>query len=97
MSYGERENDDFLVHYGFVPDGNPHDSVVLFAEGVEEGVEWFIHKMRKSWKDLDRAALKVGPKHYFHRRFASQRTEPTQTHPWVCNFLQDVAENVGFS
>jgi len=59
MSYGERENDDFLVHYGFVPDGNPHDSVVLFAEGVEEGVEWFIHKMRKSWKDLDRATLKT--------------------------------------
>jgi len=31
MSYGERANDDFFLHYGFVPDGNPHDAADLFA------------------------------------------------------------------
>ncbi len=28
---GERGNDDFLLHYGFVPPRNPHDDVSLFT------------------------------------------------------------------
>lgn len=28
---GERGNDDFLLHYGFVPPRNPHDDVTLFT------------------------------------------------------------------
>lgn len=27
LSYGERPNDDFFIHYGFVPRANPHDEV----------------------------------------------------------------------
>ena len=42
MSYGERDNNDFLVHYGFVPEANPHDSVQLFSDGPEEAAEWFL-------------------------------------------------------
>lgn len=33
LSYGERSNDDFLTHYGFVPTLNPHDDVELFSAG----------------------------------------------------------------
>jgi hypothetical protein len=39
LSYGERSNDDFFVHYGFVPRGNPHDDVVLFSD-LEQALEW---------------------------------------------------------
>lgn len=39
LSYGERSNDDFFTHYGFVPPGNPHDEVQLF-EDLEEALEW---------------------------------------------------------
>ena len=28
---GERSNDDFLLHYGFVPPRNPHDDVAMFT------------------------------------------------------------------
>lgn len=28
---GERSNDDFFLHYGFVPPQNPHDDVALFT------------------------------------------------------------------
>jgi hypothetical protein len=31
LSYGERSNDDFLTHYGFVPRLNAHDDVELFS------------------------------------------------------------------
>ena len=41
MSYGERPNEDFLVHYGFVPPHNPHDRFVLF-DTIEEGIDWHI-------------------------------------------------------
>eukprot|EP00667_Euglena_gracilis_P013958 EG_transcript_14439 len=34
-SYGERNNDHFLLHYGFVPPRNPHDDYVLFADWAE--------------------------------------------------------------
>lgn len=44
MSYGERDNEDFLVHYGFVPEANPHDSVELFAGGVREAAIWFLDR-----------------------------------------------------
>ena len=40
FSYGDRPNDDFLLHYGFVPLHNPHDSVELF-EGLPEALEWY--------------------------------------------------------
>lgn len=35
MSYGERANDDFFLHYGFVPDSNPHDAVPVFDSLAE--------------------------------------------------------------
>jgi hypothetical protein len=39
LSYGERGNDDFFCHYGFVPRANPHDAAVLFA-GLQQALEW---------------------------------------------------------
>ena len=33
MSYGERPNDDFFLHYGFVPPCNPHDEVCVVGGG----------------------------------------------------------------
>ncbi|MEW5308892.1 MAG: hypothetical protein WDW38_000813 [Sanguina aurantia] len=39
LSYGERPNDDFFIHYGFVPRANPHDEVVVF-EDLEEALDW---------------------------------------------------------
>eukprot|EP00667_Euglena_gracilis_P011887 EG_transcript_12166 len=39
FSYGERNNDDFLLHYGFVPPRNPHDDYVLF-EDWDEAEKW---------------------------------------------------------
>lgn len=41
FSYGERSNDDFFVHYGFVPLRNPRDEVVLF-ESVEAALDWYV-------------------------------------------------------
>jgi len=50
LSYGERPNDDFLCHYGFVPPLNPHDDVALFSAptasaagaraALEQAAEW---------------------------------------------------------
>eukprot|EP00892_Ulva_mutabilis_P001471 jgi/Ulvmu1/11324/UM074_0039.1 len=40
FSYGERSNDDFFVHYGFVPLRNPRDEVILF-ESVESALDWY--------------------------------------------------------
>lgn len=40
---GERHNDDFLLHYGFVPAGNPHDDVLLFPH-LEAALEWFFDR-----------------------------------------------------
>jgi len=39
LSYGERPSDDFFLHYGFVPPGNPHEDVQLF-EGLEAALQW---------------------------------------------------------
>lgn len=39
LSYGERNNDDFFLHYGFIPPRNPHDDVTLFAN-VEHATAW---------------------------------------------------------
>lgn len=39
FSYGERSNDDFFVHYGFVPLRNPRDEVILF-ESIESALDW---------------------------------------------------------
>ncbi|KAK9805479.1 hypothetical protein WJX72_000563 [[Myrmecia] bisecta] len=39
LSYGERSNDDFFLHYGFVPARNAHDDVILFAS-LEEALDW---------------------------------------------------------
>ena len=38
LSYFEGSNDEFLLHYGFVPDSNPHDSVRLFGN-ISEALE----------------------------------------------------------
>ncbi|KAG1666921.1 hypothetical protein FOA52_005981 [Chlamydomonas sp. UWO 241] len=39
LCYGARSNDDFFLHYGFVPEANPHESVVLFND-LEEALDW---------------------------------------------------------
>jgi hypothetical protein len=39
MSYGERSNDHFLIYYGFTPENNPHDDVVLFSN-FEHAMVW---------------------------------------------------------
>lgn len=41
LSYGERSNDDFFLHYGFVPPRNPHDNVILFGN-ASEAVDWYL-------------------------------------------------------
>lgn len=43
ISYGERSNDDFFLHYGFVPPHNPHDEVVLF-DNLEDAVSWYFEQ-----------------------------------------------------
>jgi len=40
---GERHNDDFLMHYGFVPPGNPHDEVLLFP-ALDAALEWYFDR-----------------------------------------------------
>ncbi|KAF6264965.1 hypothetical protein COO60DRAFT_1634018 [Scenedesmus sp. NREL 46B-D3] len=35
LSYFEGSNDEFLLHYGFVPPSNPHDTVQLFSSITE--------------------------------------------------------------
>ncbi len=32
-------NDDFLLHYGFVPDGNMHDDYILF-DSIDAALHW---------------------------------------------------------
>ena len=39
LSYGDRNNDDFFLHYGFVPLRNPHDDTVLFQD-LPEALDW---------------------------------------------------------
>eukprot|EP00887_Chlorella_sp_A99_P005016 scaffold4.g5016.t1 len=38
LSYGERSNDDFLAHYGFVPPRNPHDTGVLDPRALQAAI-----------------------------------------------------------
>ena len=40
MSYGERNNDDFFLFYGYIPPLNPKDDYVLFKD-VNEAVDWY--------------------------------------------------------
>lgn len=37
---GERSDDSFFQHYGFVPPRNPHNDVTLF-DSIAEAVAWF--------------------------------------------------------
>jgi len=46
LSYGERSNDDFFVHYGFVPPRNVHDTVRLH-EDLVSGVAWSIERIHE--------------------------------------------------
>ena len=39
LSYGDRNNDDFFLHYGFVPLRNPHDDAVLFQD-LTYALDW---------------------------------------------------------
>lgn len=41
LSYGEKENDDFFVHYGFCPCRNPHDRYGLF-DSLPQAVDWYV-------------------------------------------------------
>lgn len=43
LSYGERSNDDFFMHYGFIPSRNVHDDVILFCT-IEEAIDWHLEK-----------------------------------------------------
>ncbi|GFR41330.1 hypothetical protein Agub_g2014, partial [Astrephomene gubernaculifera] len=65
LSYGERSNDDFYLHYGFVPRANPHDEAVLWPD-LEAALDW--HYMHFGAQQLSpdqaeplyRAALAAG-------------------------------------
>ncbi|GAX76985.1 hypothetical protein CEUSTIGMA_g4432.t1 [Chlamydomonas eustigma] len=46
LSYGERSSDDFFLHYGFVPQGNPHEEVQLFCS-LEEALEWHLTRRQQ--------------------------------------------------
>lgn len=35
ISYGPWHNDRYLLHYGFIPESNPHDAVTLFKDHLE--------------------------------------------------------------
>ncbi|KAI3428549.1 hypothetical protein D9Q98_007371 [Chlorella vulgaris] len=41
LSYGERSNDEFHLHYGFVPARNPHDDITLFTD-IEGAIDWWL-------------------------------------------------------
>jgi len=43
LSYGERNNDDFFLHYGFIPPKNIHDDVILFSS-IENAIDWHFQK-----------------------------------------------------
>ena len=55
LCYGDRSNDDFFLHYGFVPLHNPHDDVILFRD-VEGAIEWFTAKFLLGLDGAARAA-----------------------------------------
>ncbi|CAD7696604.1 unnamed protein product [Ostreobium quekettii] len=58
LSYGERSNDDFFLHYGFVPPHNPHDEVVLFGD-LEEAVSWYFDNyLFQAGDDTSRQSLR---------------------------------------
>ena len=46
LSYGERSNDDFFIHYGFVPPRNVHDTVRLH-EDLVSAMEWTIERIHE--------------------------------------------------
>lgn len=57
---GERNNDDFLLHYGFVPTMNPHDDVVLF-EDVAEALRWCAQEFQSPHGTLEEVGwLNIG-------------------------------------
>eukprot|EP00775_Hariotina_reticulata_P006027 gene6027-6265_t len=43
LSYFEGSNDEFFLHYGFVPPSNPHDTFVLFP-GITAALEHLWHQ-----------------------------------------------------
>ena len=43
ISYGAHSSWSFLLHYGFVPQRNPHDQVSIFAD-VSEAITWFLDR-----------------------------------------------------
>ena len=54
MSYGERSNDHFLIYYGFTPENNPHDDVVLFSN-FEHAMVWHSVAHPELWEGDDGA------------------------------------------
>ena len=52
MSYGERSNDHFLLYYGFVPQRNPHDDVIIF-ENFDSAMMWHAMCFDEFWKRED--------------------------------------------
>jgi len=41
--YGAHNNEHFFLFYGFVQEGNAHDSVTIF-ESLEEAVVWYLSR-----------------------------------------------------
>jgi len=48
MDYGARPLQDFLLHYGFVPDRCPSDCIHIQVNGIEETVSWrsAVHRIK---------------------------------------------------
>ncbi len=38
----KQDNEDFLLHYGFVPPGNPNDGVLLFPS-IDAALDWYLN------------------------------------------------------
>lgn len=59
FSYGERSNDDFFVHYGFVPLRNPRDEVILF-ESIESALDWYAPQFSPQVSSAEQLAVCSG-------------------------------------
>eukprot|EP00958_Prasinococcus_capsulatus_P016813 scaffold1883_cov396-Prasinococcus_capsulatus_cf.AAC.15 len=56
VSYGDRNSDDFLVYYGFVPDQNPFETFILF-ESTKEACTWYIDRFLGSQDEDARSCI----------------------------------------
>ena len=72
-----RSNDDFLLHYGFVPAGNVHDDFIIF-DSVDEALQWHRAKFPLTVPDITTLRLlQTSKKASTHLRLW-RRTRKTQ-------------------